>query len=100
MVEKTLNSNCILELMNDNQAGNTLRFKEAVCYNKKLLTNNRAAFDSPYYDERYIRVFDDVSEIDPEWIAQKCAVDYCYGGEYSPQRLLEMIIGQLDGRHE
>ena len=100
VVEKTLNSNCILELMNDNQAGNTLRFKEAVCYNKKLLTNNRAAFDSPYYDERYIRVFDDVSEIDPEWIAQKCAVDYRYGGEYSPQRLLEMIIGQLDGRHE
>ena len=37
---------------------------------------------------------------DPEWIAQKCAVDYRYGGEYSPQRLLEMIIGQLDGRHE
>lgn len=100
VVGKTLNANCILELINDNQEGNTLRFKEAVCYNKKLLTNNRAVLDSPYYDERYIRVFDDVSEINPEWIAQKCAVDYRYGGEYSPQRLLQMIIGQLDGRHE
>lgn len=100
VVAKTLNSNCILEMMNDNQDGNTLRFKEAVCFNKKLLTNNRAALDSPYYDPRRICVFDDVSEIEPGWIAQKCEVDYRYGGEYSPKRLLEMIVGQLDGRNE
>ena len=82
---------CILEIINNGQKGNTLRFKEAVCYNKKLLTNNEAVIHSKYYDPKFIQVFRDVNEIDWEWIKKDVIVDYGYDGEFSPRNLLEAI---------
>lgn len=80
----------IVEIMNGTQAGNTLRLKEAVCYNKLLLTNNQTVVDSPYYNSRYMQVFDKVEDINLS--AFDLHPDYPYQGEFSPQKLMERIV--------
>lgn len=82
----------IVELMNGTQAGNTLRLKEAVCYNKCLLTNNLTVKDSPYYHADFMQVFRKVNDIDLSRFAMD--VDYKYNGEFSPCKLMERIINK------
>lgn len=91
VVKRVQQSRCLLELMNSGQRGNTLRFKEAICYNKKLLTNNPDVLHSNYYNPRWIQFFENPEDIDVDWITNGDIPDFNYGGEYSPLRLLEMI---------
>lgn len=79
----------IIEIMNGQQAGNTLRFKEAVCYNKLLLTNNHSIKNSQYYNQKFIQIFDNVDDIDLSKF--DINVEYKYNGEYSPSLLLKRI---------
>ena len=97
VIKRVLKSNCILEVLNGNQVGNTLRFKEAVCFNKKLLTNNPEIKKSKYYNESFIQVFTDINDIDTEWIKQREIVDFKYSGDFSPVRLLDEIIKRDHG---
>lgn len=92
VIKKIQSNNCILELINDNQSGNTLRFKEAICYNKKLLTNNYYVLNSSYYNSEWIQYFKNVEEIDIEWIKKKVNINYNYNGEFSPKELLKQIV--------
>lgn len=80
----------IVEIMNGTQAGNTLRLKEAVCYNKCLLTNNPIVKSSPYYHSDYMQIFDNVEDIDLSRFSHD--VDYHYQGEFSPGKLMERIM--------
>lgn len=91
IVAYTKKTKCILEILNNGQKGNTLRFKEAVCYNKKLLTNNEAAIYSKYYNPEFIQVFRDIKEINWDWVKKDVAVDYGYEGEFSPKNFLNKI---------
>lgn len=49
-----MNTNCILEIMQDEAVGYTLRLWEAILYDKKLLTNNDSVKESPFYNDNYI----------------------------------------------
>lgn len=95
VVKKNQRSRCILELVNAGQRGNTLRFKEAICYNRKLLTNNPAVLQSKYYNPRWIHFFETPEDIDINWITNGEIPDFKYSGEYSPLKLLEMIGNQI-----
>ena len=85
-------SNCILELLREGQNGATSRYYEAVCYNKKLLTNNHNVVSLPFYDPRYMRVFDAVEDIDWDWVRERCPVDYHYDGRFSPNHFIERLM--------
>ena len=91
MLRKELESNCILEVLKGDAHSNTLRFWEAVMYNKKLYTNWAGAIDSPYYDPRYMRVFSNPEDIDLDFIKEHIEVDYHYQGELSPLKFLEIF---------
>lgn len=90
VVELVQQHDVIVEIMNGNQAGNTLRLKEAVCYNKCLLTNNPFVKDSPYYHPDFMLIFKKVDDIDLSRFAKD--VDYKYNGEFSPRKLMERIV--------
>lgn len=90
VVELVQQHDVIVEIMNGNQAGNTLRLKEAVCYNKCLLTNNPIVKSSPYYHSDYMLIFDNVEDIDLARFSHD--VDYHYQGEFSPGKLMEKIV--------
>lgn len=87
ILNQMMDSNCILEVLQDGQTGATLRYCEAVCYNKKLLTTNANIVNFPFYDSRYMKVISADSEIDPEWIKNREQIDYGYRNEFSPVKL-------------
>lgn len=91
IVNKLQYVDVILDLVVPGQNGLSYRAIEAVCYNKKLLTNNPAILEFPYYDERYMRYFDSADNIDIEFINSNIKANYEYNNEYSPIKFLEMI---------
>lgn len=101
VVQIALNSKCILDVVSfEKQAGLSLRPYEAVVYNKKLITNNPAILDFPYYDSHYMLYFKDPSTIDESFIEDDSIVDYKYDGRFSPIHFLEMIIEDLSLKDE
>jgi len=91
IVDEVLDANCILEVLAANNFGATLRYKEAVIYNKKLLTNNPEITHLPYYDARWMRYFEKAEDIDLEWLARVEDVDYGYKGDFSAEYFLKTI---------
>ena len=89
---KALNTKVILEVLQAGQNGPSVRYYEAVCHNKKLLTNNPGIKNLPYYDERYMRVYRSVEDIDVSWIMEDVTVDYGYQGDFSPISLLDRVL--------
>ena len=92
VLEETMKSNCILEMQLDVQSAATQRYYEAVCYNKKLLTNNKNVVNLPFYNPDYIHVFEKPEDIDWEWVKECIPVDYHYDGRFSPVHLIDKII--------
>lgn len=93
-LEKALGANCILEIVQPGQQALTIRPFEAICYGRKLLTNNPTIKEFSYYDPRYMRYFEKVEEIDWEWVQNTENADYGYKGEFSPLNLLKNICSK------
>lgn len=91
VLKKVNNCNCIVEVVAKEQEGLTLRTMEAICYNKKLLTNNIHVKELPFYNPDYIQVFEDVKDIDTAFVKDRTIVDYGYKDEFSPIHLLEYL---------
>ncbi len=82
-------SNCILEILQNNQAGPSLRYFEAVFYNKKLLTNNCHIVNFPYYNPHYMKIFKEPDDINIDWLLDNSIdVEYNYQGDFSPLHML------------
>lgn len=84
-------SNCIIDIVLGEQSGLSLRVYEALAYNKKILTNNQSILSFPQYDERYMRYFKTVEDIDWHFVLQRDPIDYGYNGEYSPIAFLKKV---------
>lgn len=91
VLESIHKSNCILEILREKQSGPSLRYFEAVVYNKKLLTNNPYIVQFPYYNPQYMKIFSSPEEIDIDWLKKEEEVDYHYAGEFSPLKLIDVI---------
>lgn len=99
-VERTA---CILEIMQENALGYTMRTLEAIMYDKKLLTDNLAIKTTPFYNPSNIFVVDNIADLDKnhiffENISQK--VDYNFKDNISPVRLLEFITDKLEQTYQ
>ena len=95
ILEEELSSNVILDIVQPGQKALSLRPYEAVVYNKKLLTNNKSIFSFPYYNEKYMKYFEDTSGISWEWINRRETVDYGYKGDFSLNTFLDDIDRRL-----
>ena len=91
VVEHVSKSNCILDIRQENQVGPSFRYFEAICYNKKLLTNNPNIVNLPLYNPRWMKVFSTIDDIDWDWVKQVENIDYNYNGEFSPINLVEYL---------
>lgn len=92
MLAKELEAKCVLDIVQPGQSALSLRAYEAVCYNRKLLTNNKTILSFKFYDSRFMQYFEKVEDIDWNWVKEDIEVDYHYNGEFSPLRLMEDII--------
>lgn len=58
VVEKILKSKCIIDIMQKGSVGITLNIVEAVCFNKKAISNNSELINEPFYDSSRILILD------------------------------------------
>ena len=91
VLSDVLDSNVILEVLQNGQHGPSLRYYEAVCYNKKLITNNYKAEELPFYNSNYIKIITNPEDIDLAWVKAHDKVEYNYHNEFSPISLIERI---------
>ncbi|MDD6405632.1 MAG: hypothetical protein PUG00_07535 [Clostridiales bacterium] len=91
VIEEISQSNGIVDVKIPEQDGLSLRYFEAVQYNKILLTNNSSVKNTPYYNSDYMHLFNKVDEIPQLLKYNKKNVNYKYDGRYSPNKLLQMI---------
>lgn len=91
-MEYAYNSNCLVEILRDGQTGISLRVCEAINFNKKLLTNNTKLRNEPFFDERYMRIFTSLEEIDVKFLKDKTEVQYENSDFFSPLRILDRIV--------
>lgn len=89
-------SNCIIELMQQNQNGSSLRYFESICYNKKLLTNNKNIVNYPFYNKENMRIFEKIEDIDIEWLKENREIEYNYNNEFSPVHLVDYLVNKKD----
>lgn len=92
VLRESIAANCILEIVRPGQAGLTLRSYEAVCYNRKLLTNNKSILNFEFYDPRFMRYYEKTEDIDWEWVKEDIPVNYRYDGRFSPIHLVEDMV--------
>lgn len=88
-------SKCILDIVQNGQTGTTLRYYEAICYNKKLLSNNNSLMEMKYYNPCFIKIFDSVEDIDWEWVKRDEVVDFEYQNDYSPVNLIKDLANRI-----
>lgn len=82
---------CIVELMQKEATGYTLRTWEALLYGKKLLTNNLSLKNASFYNPKQFIVFDDINEVDLGVLSESNN-DFEYDdSDTSPIRFFEMI---------
>lgn len=94
-ISRTMCTKCILEIVDKNTSGCTLRFWEAIMYNKKLITNYAGVKNSIFYNPLYMQYFNSVENIKPSFVTEKSNVCYNYKGENSPRHFLEKIEDYL-----
>lgn len=96
MLERTINSRCVLDVNQKGAVGYTSRILEAIIYNKPLIADNPIIKTSKFYNPDYIQVYDDWNYLDPEFVKKdETRVNYHYNGEFSPVRLIEQIDAEL-----
>lgn len=78
---------CVVEILQHGQHGQSIRYFEAVCQNRNLLTNNPRIFELPYYDPEHMFYFENPRDVDCKALLDASLPDYGYAGEFSPLNL-------------
>lgn len=85
---------CILEVLSYNN-GASLRYFEAVVFNKKLITTNPDVSKLPFYNPKYMKFFESPEDLNSEWIKEDDVVDYGYDGCFSPTVFIDDIRSEI-----
>ena len=86
------NAKCLFELVQEGSSGRTYRLMESIIYNKLLITNCTEIQETPYFNQEYVQLFDNVASIDPAFVyKQRDIVDYQYEGDFSPKCFMAFV---------
>lgn len=85
------NTDLVVEIVKPGQSGITLRTCEAILFNKKLLTNNVSLQNMPFFDSRYMSVFESAEEIDLGFVCRPMDVRYERSDWFSPLRIIRKL---------
>lgn len=95
-VDSIQRATCLIDVIQGESTGLTIKTCEAVCYDKKLITTNKHVKEYPFYDSRYIRIVESPDDIDEEFFSRNRDVHYSQDGKnvFSATSFLEKI-GEL-----
>lgn len=87
---------CMLEIMQGGGHGYTLRYCEAIMYDKAIITDNPEVVRAPFYNPSRIQQFVDTEDIDTDFVENiSDRVDYGFKEKLSPIHLLRFIDARL-----
>lgn len=97
-VDSIQRATCLIDVIQGDSTGLTIKTCEAVCYDKKLITTNKHVVEYPFYDSRYIRVVESPNDIDTEFFTQNRDVHYSDEGKryFSAETFLERLEVTLE----
>lgn len=87
---------CILEICQKGQDGLTMRFYEALFYNKLLITNNASAQNHPLFHPDFMQYYRTVEDISLEPFIDNRTVEYGYKDQCSPKHFIHHILNTAD----
>lgn len=95
-VDSIQRATCLIDVIQGESTGLTIKTCEAVCYDKKLITTNKHVKEYPFYDSRYIRIVESPDDIDEAFFSRNRDVHYSQDGKnvFSATSFLEKI-GEL-----
>lgn len=91
-LRKVQKTKCVLDITQRGTDGFDVRVWEVVVYGKKIISNNRRLKEAPFYNPKLIFVFDDVAEIDPDWIKADVYDEYKIYDNIMPEEWLKFVI--------
>ncbi len=74
-------SSCLIDIIQGESTGFTIKTCEAVYYDKLLITTNQNVKNAPFYDERYILVINSAEDITKEFFEKAGQVKYSDEGK-------------------
>lgn len=96
ILKHVVSTKCILEILQGDGKSPTLRAFEAVCYNKRLLTNCSELTDREYYNPKYISIFDNINSIDINFIKNdQEKIDFNFENKLSPIEMIKNIDNNI-----
>lgn len=97
-LKKIQQSNCLIDIIQSNSCGFTIKTCEAVYYDKLLITTNENVKQAPFYDERYILVINSAEDITKEFFENAKSVKYSDEGKayFSIEKYLNVLYEDLD----
>ncbi len=63
-LEIVIQSKCLLEIVQGESQGNTIRVYEAITFDKLLISNNKYLASNPAYNEKFMKIYSDLKELD------------------------------------
>lgn len=96
VIQYVNHSRYLLEIMQEYEENPTLRLLECIAYKKKLLTNNAAVVNSPYYSKENIQVFSDIESIDMSFFDSYVDCEYPNSEKIGPRIMLDSIKKELN----
>lgn len=99
-VDSIQKATCLIDVIQGDSTGLTIKTCEAVCYDKKLITTNVHVKEYPFYDPRYIRVIESEDDIDEAFFKENTDVHYSEEGKkyFSAESFLQRIDKALERR--
>jgi len=91
VLRRMCQSRCVLEILQKPGEGPTLRTIEAIVYNKKIITNDLGAVSNPFYDDKFVHIFDVPGNINLSFIKNGFEPCYNYQEEYSASNFLKRV---------
>lgn len=88
-------SRCIIEIVQKEGIGNTIRVGEAIIMGKRILTNNPFIRTNGVYDSSNMSVFTSCEDIDLEFIKNRNEVRYSLKNQIYPINLLYFVESKL-----
>lgn len=97
IIERIKSSKCIIDVVQGDSCGLTIKVCEAVIFDKLLITTNKRIVDEPFYNKDYILVIDDKCVISDSFFKNSSRVKYSEKDKYyfSSMRFIEQLDNDL-----
>lgn len=94
VIARQASARCLLEITQQGSTDTTLRFWDAVLYNKKIITNCQSVKNYSYFNTQYVLLFQNINDISKDFFSSS-SVDFYYKGDVSPLTIFKQMEEQL-----